>query len=106
MKDFGEPQLRALEKISNSELISSIYPMIDNIEVHYVDGFDSIILRFILNDPDITEENMYQKGLDPHYLIEYHLGNLLPYLGIPRTTKIGFTLINPKGKSIKSFIPT
>ena len=48
--------------------------------------------------------NMYEKGLDPHYLIDIHLAKYLPYFSVPRSTKIGFVVIGPDGKKIKSYL--
>ena len=95
---------KSLTKFLNNSGIKKIYPMIDNIEVYDVDMIDRIILRIHVNDPEMTYDNMYQKGLDPHYLIDYHIDKFLPYFSIPRTKKIGFVVIGPDGKTIHNYI--
>lgn len=105
MNEISKTDIDAVEKILNTDMVLSVYPMIDSIDVGYLDFLFTMVIRINLNDPTITEENMYQKGMDPHYLIDFHLADVLPYLGIPRTQKIGFTVINTEGDSISSYLP-
>jgi hypothetical protein len=35
--------------------------------------FYDVVVRIYVNDEDITTFNMYEKGLDPHYLIEFYI---------------------------------
>lgn len=91
-------QISALEKLANSKLITKIYPMIDEISVLYVEGI--IWIRINLKDPSITKENMYEKGFDPHYLIDYHIAKLMKYLGIERKTPVDFVVYDAEGRII------
>ena len=78
-------QIKGLEKLVNSSLIRDVYPMVDHINLIYVDqGYykDKIIFNIYLNDESITEENMYQKNFDPHYLIDHYVRNYSKYVGI------------------------
>jgi len=89
---IDEFQIKGLEKLVNSSAIKDIYPMVDKIIVLYADigalgfvkGLDILDFDIILNDPSITQKNMYDKGLDPHYLVDYHIKNYLPYMGIDK----------------------
>jgi hypothetical protein len=103
-----EPQIKGLQKLVNSDIIKNIYPMVDRIVVELYDSPHPFnknkeikILEFeiYLNDPDITEENMYEKGFDPHYLVEYHIRNLLPYIGLESDT-MTFVVYGPEGNRI------
>jgi len=64
---------RILDKLFNSDLIKKVYPMIDKIDcgVNWDNDetFPSyeIYLDIYLNDPSITEKNMYKKEFDPHF---------------------------------------
>lgn len=83
-----------LHKLMNSDYIKSIYPMVDNIETRMDwDGDDEfpfydIELIVHLTDPDIRTFNMYEKGFDPHYLIDNHMMFLFKMVGINRNTAI------------------
>jgi len=82
-------------KIMNSDLIKGIYPMIDHIKVFLLwDGDEEyllydISLKIYLNDPDITTSNMYDKGLDPHYLVDNHMVLLLKFWVLQNTKSSG-----------------
>jgi hypothetical protein len=91
-----------LSKILSSHSITDIYPMVDRIDAYEVPQVNRIILRIYINDPDMTEENMYNKEMDPYYLIDYHVNRILPYFSIPKNQKFGFVLLNPKGQPIFS----
>lgn len=100
---------KSLTKFLNSSEIGKeileIYPMISKIDVYDLQELiSSIILRIYVNDSEMTDENMYQRDLDPHYLIDMHLAKYLPYFSVPRSTKIGFVVIGPDGKTIKSYL--
>lgn len=110
---IDEFQIKGLEKLINTSAIKEIYPMVDKIIVRYEDtgasgfGTDLDILDFdiILNDPSITQKNMYEKELDPHYLVDHHIKNYLPYMGIDkRTVNLDRIIIwNPNGDIIYSW---
>ena len=104
-------QIKGLQKLVNSDIIKNIYPMVDRINV---DSYDSVnpfnknkeivILKFeiYVNDSNITNENMYEKGFDPHYLVEYHIRKLLPYLGL-ESDMLVFDVFGPDGNKIESY---
>jgi hypothetical protein len=95
---------KGLTKLLNSEIFKNIYPMIDNIEVYDLKPVNSTHLVIRVNDPEMTKDNMYERGMDPHYLIDRHLASFLPYYGVPRSKLIGFTLIGPGNKTIDTYI--
>jgi hypothetical protein len=105
MGEITKSQENAISKIVKSELITSIYPMIKDVEVKYLDSINTLLLKIYVDDIEMTSHNMYERGLDPHYLIDKHLAGIFPYLNIPRNIKIGFTVIEPQGNSIHSYIP-
>ncbi len=90
-----------LSKILSSHKITDIYPMVDRIDAYQVPNI-GIILRIYISDPDMTKENMYEKEMDPYYLIDYHVKRILPYFSIPKNQMFGFVLLNPKGQPIFS----
>jgi hypothetical protein len=100
-------QIRGLEKIANSGMIKEIYPMVDHIEISYEDtgasGFgidlDQINVDIHLNDGNINRENMYDANFDPHYLIDFHLKNYLPYFDIDKV-RFDFIVWGPDGDII------
>ena len=100
-------QIKGLEKLVNSSLIRDVYPMVNHINLLYVDqGYykDRIIFNIYLNDESITEENMYQKNFDPHYLIDHYVRNYSKYVGIDLSdVKLDLNVRSPKGKIIHSF---
>ena len=77
--------------------------MIDRIEVYDVEKIGWLIFRIFLNDPEIQNSNMYQKGLDPHYLIDVYGKKYLSYLGINKP--IGMVLFSADGEKIDGFLP-
>jgi hypothetical protein len=105
-----ERELKGLKKLVNSELIKDIYPMIDNIDIgvytsRFVlsDNNKRLVFDVHLNDPEITEENMYDRGFDPHYLVEYHIKRLLPYLGFENILSLSFAVFSPTGELISHY---
>jgi hypothetical protein len=104
IEDF---QIKGLEKIANSGMIKEIYPMVDHIEISYEDtgasGFgidlDQINVDIHLNDGNINRENMYDANFDPHYLIDFHLKNYLPYFDIDKV-RFDFIVWGPDGDII------
>lgn len=100
MKDKN-PNIIALNKLFDGMILPN-YPMLDNILLHDVDGI--WIVQLFLNDDTITSENMYKKGLDPHYLVDKHIINLLPYMGIKKPDYLGWVLIGSDGKTIDNYL--
>lgn len=103
-----ESLIKGLNKLVNSDIIKDVYPMIDRIVSGIYDQTSKFSYRnnkflefeIYLNDPEITEKNMYEKGFDPHYLVEYHIKKLLPYLGLQDITNLSFIVYGTDGESI------
>ena len=101
--NMGEEKLiKAYSKLINSDVLKSIYPMLDHIDIVKVKdnpnfvGYDMSVDIF-LNDSSIDKNNMYTKDFDPHYLVGNHLKNLSKYLGID-FHRITFKLYSPDGE--------
>ena len=92
----------------NSDYVKNVYPMIDHIDTKVVwDGdeeypFYDISVKIYVNDEDMTTFNMYEKGLDPHYLIDYHMVDLLKFLNVSRSdlNQVYIRVLGPNGDSI------
>ena len=100
-------QIKGLEKLANSGLIQSIYPMVDYIEIRHDDtmtqrGNTRLNVDIFLNDENITSENMYDMELDPHYLVEKYLKEYFPYFDIDKVV-INFIVWGPEGDIIHSW---
>lgn len=95
---------RTLTKLFDSNIIKSIYPMVNKIEVYRVDDMDRLIVKIYVSDPEITKDNMYKMGLDPHYLIDFHMNKFFPYVGEPKDKKVGFVVVGPDDKVIDGFL--
>jgi hypothetical protein len=100
---MGEEKLiKAFSKLINSDVLKSVYPMLDHIDIVKVKdnpnfvGYDMSVDIF-LNDSSIDKNNMYAKDFDPHYLVGNHLKNLSKYLGID-FHRITFKLYSPDGE--------
>jgi hypothetical protein len=98
-----------LNKLMNSSLIKTIYPMVDKIETKVelvdndpVDPIYKIRLNIYLNDDTINHINMYKKGMDPHYLVDRHMIDMLKMLNISSREILQVHLLvrNPKGKLV------
>ena len=94
---YDEYQIRGLEKLANSSSIMDIYPMVEKIEISrpddqpFLDGNGKSRelwnIDIFLNDPKIVDgKTMYQNEMDAIYLVDYHLVQLLPYMGIDQKT--------------------
>ena len=61
--------------------------------------FYDIDLSIHVNDPDMTTFNMYEKGFDPHYLIQRDLKFMLKMAGISTRDIIQISVLvkNPNG---------
>lgn len=104
-------RIKGLEKLINNSVIKKIYPMVDHIDIRQdfsdvkfggYEGFSRLDIDIFLNDPDITKENMYDKELDPHYLVEHHIKQYLPYFGIENVV-MDFIVWGPDGEIIDSY---
>ena len=105
IKEF---QIKGLEKLVNSSSIKDIYPMIDHIDIRYNGdlynprGWGGLEIDIFVNDPTITRENMYEKGFDPHYLVDYHIKQYFPYFNINKPI-MSFVVWDLDGNIITSF---
>jgi hypothetical protein len=104
-------QIKGLEKLANSGIIKQIYPMIDHIEIHTNEDKqfkhhnwapDTIDVDIFLNDPEITSLNMYDKELDPHYLVDKYLKEYFPYFNINNSI-VDFIVWGTDGEVIYSW---
>jgi len=98
-------EISAFEKLANSKLVRKIYPMIDEITVTLFEPTGSfyLLIKIYLNTSDISEENMYKKGFDPHFLVDFHLSKLFRYLGLNwKTTPVKFIVYDSEGYEITS----
>mgnify|MGYP000067426332 FL=1 len=103
--------VKGLEKLINSDVIKSIYPMIDHIDIKNV-RFNSnnfkpgylINFDIVVDSPDMTEDNMYDLDFDPHYLADKHIRDLSKYLSID-ISSIFFTVHNLEGDLIHEWNP-
>lgn len=93
----------------NSDTIKNIYPDVDNIVVGmYKNPFNifaknDIVLEFeiYLNNPSIVDENsMYEKNLDPHYMVDFYIKKLLPYVGLEDIDALSFVVYGRDGERI------
>lgn len=96
IKERKEPKKIPISKLVD-QYIKPIYPMVDKIELLEIG--DVGVIKIMINDDEINSDNMYSKGLDSHYLIDFHLKQYLPYLGIDKKTII-WVAINPNGEVI------
>ena len=75
--------ISALHKLINSSLTKEIYPMLESIEITGLDLDKGMMsLEINVNTSDMTYDNMYDYDFDPHYLVDYHIKRLLPYIGV------------------------
>lgn len=93
---------KSLSKFFNQSTIKDIYPMVDHIDVYELDHH--FILRIYVNDPEMDEDNMYDKELDPHYLVDYHFKKFLPYVGMDSKKSTGFAVVRPDGQVISRWM--
>jgi hypothetical protein len=79
--------------------------MVEKIKAYYAEGRieDRIDLYIFLNDSSINGDNMYVKNFDPHYLVDKHVRDVIPFLGLDKRIKIFGHVMNPKGKEFYFF---
>jgi hypothetical protein len=106
---IDDAQIKGLEKLVNSDIIKNIYPIIDKIEVYntylpfdYIDN--TIHLDIYLNNPEVNKSNLWDKfKFDEYYLIDHHIRNLLPYIGIDNNkTSLRFSVYDTNFDKIVS----
>lgn len=99
---------KVLNKLLNSEYIKNVYPMVDHIDTRVLwDGdeeypFYDVAVKIYVNDEDMTTFNMFEKGLDPHYLVDNYMMDLLKFVNVSRRdiTQAYIIVIGPSGESI------
>lgn len=97
-----------LDKLLNSDYLKKIYPMVDRIKTKVIwDGdeeypFYDIALQIYVNDEDMNIFTMYEEGLDPHYLIDFYMIDLLKFVNVSRRdlNQVYIKVIKPNGESI------
>jgi len=99
--------IHSLLKMMNSSLIKDIYPMVDKIKITDInidgDKRDNFMdIEIIVDSPDMDYHNMYDMDFDPHYLVDYHVRSMLPYLSI-EIPNISFTVNSKDGHFIHSY---
>lgn len=87
-----------LSAFASSDKFKKIYPMIEKIDVYDL-GF-GLIYKIYVNDPEMNNDNMYSRGLDPHYFLDKHFQKYLPYFGIKKNYQFGFVVYGPDGNKI------
>jgi len=93
-------ELESLNKIVNSDLIKSIYPMVKKIEVEYSYKSKMYTAHIYVDDWNMTCRNQYERGMDCDYLTDYHILNLFPYIGLPSDSPIDNVLWGPNNEII------
>jgi len=102
-------KIKLLSKMVNSEIIKKIYPDVDHIVVGlYKNPFnfrskndDVLEFEIYLNNPDIVDEDsIYENGVDPHYMVEYHIKRLLSYVGLEDVEVLSFIVYGTNGKQL------
>ena len=108
---ISQGKIKGLNKLVNSGIIKNIYPMIDHIDIdiyhthsYHSEDFLALNCQIYLNDPEITKENMYEMGFDPHYLVEFHISDLLPYFGLKNVINTKIEVYSPDGSRIMYYI--
>jgi hypothetical protein len=106
---INDSQIKGLEKLVNSDVIKSVYPIVGEIEVHNSDNpfeylEDTLHLNIYLNDPDANKNNLWKKfNFDEHWMVDHHIRRLLPYLGIDNDkTSIRFSVYDTNMDMIKT----
>jgi hypothetical protein len=71
----------AIEKLLNSNIVIKNYPMVEFITV---DRFyhNGMLIDIVVNDEDMTSDNMYDREFDPHWLVDTYIKDSLKYLGV------------------------
>jgi hypothetical protein len=82
MSTSSQHIISALHKLINSSLIKNVYPMLESIDITSLDLEKGMMsLDIVVNTPNMDFNNMYDYEFDPHYLVDYHIKHLLPYIG-------------------------
>ena len=89
--------ISAFSKIINSDILKSVYPMVDHIDIVSLEKN-----LFYHNNPEINKFNMYKHNLDPHYLVDNHIQALSKYFGI-KLRSVQFQVYGVDGDLIANF---
>lgn len=82
------------------QFIKPIYPKVDKI-VLQEENDDITVVKIYVNDDSFTKDNMYSKGLDPDYLVDFHLAKFFPYLNLENKMVL-YSVIKPDGDVIQN----
>jgi hypothetical protein len=93
-------KLKVFNKYIN-EILKPIYPMVSKFDLKYYEEHNKYLLDIYLNDETIRKKNMYEKGMDPHYVL-VHLKSFLDYFSPQDRIFIGLRVYSPKGIEVYS----
>lgn len=84
MSSDEDYKIPALTKLLNTSLITDVYPMVKEVKVDKISNRRNgkYLFLTILVDDYITYDNMYGNEFDPHYMVDYHIKKILPYLSL------------------------
>lgn len=91
-------KVKALNKYIN-EILKPIYPEVKKFELLSLEIYGEYLLRIIVDDESITEKNMYQKGIDPHYILK-HIQEFLKYFEPKEEIEITVIIGRPNGEIV------
>jgi hypothetical protein len=88
----------AIEKLLNSKIVIKNYPMVEfiNIDEFHDDG---MLIDIVVNDEEMTADNMYYKEFDPHWLVDNYIKSALKYLGV-KFKYVAFKVHTTSGKLV------
>lgn len=92
-------KISALTKLLNSSLITDVYPMVKEVLGYKLDEDRDYLYLKIIVDDYITYHNMYDNEFDPHYLVEYHIKRILPYVSL-NITKFEWDVYTISGRYV------
>ena len=81
--------------------------MVDEIKITDInisgDSRDNFMdIEIIVDSPNMYYDTMYDEYFDPHYLVDYHIKRMLPYLSL-EIPNISFTVNTKDGRFIHSY---
>lgn len=99
--------IHSLNKMINSSLIKDIYPMVDEIKIKDIqidgDKRDNYMdIDIIVNSPNMYYDTMYDEDFDPHWLVDHHIKEMLPYLSL-EIPYVSFSVHTKDGRFIHSY---
>lgn len=94
---------KGLSKLLSSDAVLKTHPMIEKVDVYVFDEVQMIYFRVLLNDNSITKKNMYEKGYDPHYLVDKYFYQLMKYFDIPQNFRYQIITVSPSGENIHDY---